>query len=162
MHSQSTNIRSPLVSHGQLSMGRKSDRLLVRRGKMQKHVNPPWIFPVSLTCCHKMSYLETLKQKLLRNLVWFSVLASPCFIWNYIDLSYVHANMWESRPYDSCLKHICWKSGPGNSSFCFQQNAMLSHFESCWIILSYMGMGQNLWYHIWVDEPPFTIYFDVH
>ena len=23
-------------------------------------------------------------------------------------------------------------------------------------------MGQNLWYHIWVDEHPFTIYFDVH
>ena len=23
-------------------------------------------------------------------------------------------------------------------------------------------MGQNLWGHIWVDEHPFTIYFDVH
>ena len=25
-----------------------------------------------------------------------------------------------------------------------------------------MAMGQNLWYHIWVDEHPFTSYFDVH
>ena len=25
-----------------------------------------------------------------------------------------------------------------------------------------MAMGQNLWCHIWVDEYPFTIYFDVH
>ena len=23
-------------------------------------------------------------------------------------------------------------------------------------------MGQNLWCHIWVNEHPFTIYFDVH
>ena len=25
-----------------------------------------------------------------------------------------------------------------------------------------MAIGQNLWCHIWVDEHPFTIYFDVH
>ena len=25
-----------------------------------------------------------------------------------------------------------------------------------------MAMGQNQWYHIWVDEHPFTSYFDVH
>ena len=25
-----------------------------------------------------------------------------------------------------------------------------------------VAMGQDLWYHIWVDEHPFTIYFDVH
>ena len=25
-----------------------------------------------------------------------------------------------------------------------------------------MAMGQNLSYHIWVDEHPFTSYFDVH
>ena len=25
----------------------------------------------------------------------------------------------------------------------------------------HMAMGQNLWCHIWVDEHPFTIYFDV-
>ena len=25
-----------------------------------------------------------------------------------------------------------------------------------------MAMGQSLWYHIWVDEHPFTCYFDVH
>ena len=29
-------------------------------------------------------------------------------------------------------------------------------------IYIYMAMGQNLWYHFWVDEHPFTIYFDVH
>ena len=26
----------------------------------------------------------------------------------------------------------------------------------------HVAMGQNLWYHIWVDEHPFTSYFDVH
>ena len=30
------------------------------------------------------------------------------------------------------------------------------------IVQTQMAMGQNLWYHIWVDEHPFTIYFDVH
>ena len=25
-----------------------------------------------------------------------------------------------------------------------------------------MATGQNLWCHIWVNEHPFTIYFDVH
>ena len=25
-----------------------------------------------------------------------------------------------------------------------------------------MAMGQNLWYHLWVDEHPFTSYFDVN
>ena len=30
------------------------------------------------------------------------------------------------------------------------------------MINSDMTMGQNLWYHIWVDEHPFTSYFDVH
>ena len=25
-----------------------------------------------------------------------------------------------------------------------------------------MATGQNLWYHIWVDEHGFTIYFDIH
>ena len=27
---------------------------------------------------------------------------------------------------------------------------------------THMAIGQNLWYHIWVDEHPFTSYFDVH
>ena len=31
-----------------------------------------------------------------------------------------------------------------------------------WFNRWYMAMGQNLWYHIWVDEHPFTSYFDVH
>ena len=34
-----------------------------------------------------------------------------------------------------------------------------SHKTDPWF---HMAMGQNLWYHIWVDEHPFTIYFDVH
>ena len=29
-------------------------------------------------------------------------------------------------------------------------------------VSKHMAMGQNLWYHIWVDEHPFTSYFDVH
>ena len=37
------------------------------------------------------------------------------------------------------------------------------HVENVWChMVSYMAMGQNLLYHIWVDENPFTIYFDVH
>ena len=28
--------------------------------------------------------------------------------------------------------------------------------------MTQMAMGQNLWCHFWVDEHPFTIYFDVH
>ena len=36
------------------------------------------------------------------------------------------------------------------------------HYAIKYLHNAYMAMGQNLWYHIWVDEHPFTIYFDVH
>ena len=44
-------------------------------------------------------------------------------------------------------------------SFDLQYATILSLYNPIYV---YMAMGQNLWYHIWVDEHPFTSYLDVH
>ena len=52
---------------------------------------------------------------------------------------------------------ITWKVDPARwkFQFCSNENSTMR-----WI--NDLAMGQNLWYHIWVDEHPFTSYFDVH
>ena len=83
------------------------------------------------------------------------------YIYMYIYV-YIYIYIYISTLYIDIVFHriecTLLKSLPCFSALCSQTTSSFCHL----IQHTQVAMGQNQWYDIWVDEHPFTIYFDVH
>lgn len=124
---------------------------MVGRGNTKKHCKSPWILSIEFDVFTRYFYLETLKHQRFSMvyIVMFSVIANP-----YSKISRISNRTWESRPYDSCLKQICLKSGPQNSSFSLHLNAILSYTVYPFMLANKKRRSLGLAYTGWTSHHP--------